>query len=123
MPLLSLNLQPELPVRGERDLRPVRLRVRFDNLGRGLLPGRGLLYSFLTHELIVFILIFWPAYPARPPRSQPVDQSADSYQVIYLPNLGGGSEGDGYRGGGRVIRWVGAAGALTGSTKGVIYRG
>ena len=123
MPLLSLNLQSRFPVRVERDLRSVRLRVRFDNLGRGLLPGRGLLYSFLTHELVVVILIFWPAYPARPPRSQPVDQSADSYQVTYLPHLGGGSEGDGYQGGGSVIHRRGAAVDLTRATKGVSYPG
>lgn len=123
MPLLSLNLQSQLPVRVERDLRSVRLRVRFDNLGRGLLPGRGLVYSFLTHELVVVILIFWPAYPARPPRSQPVARSSDSYQVTYLPNHGGGSEGDGYQGGGSVIYRRGAAVDLTRATKGVSYPG
>ena len=62
MSLLSLDLKPRLPVPLRRDLGPIRLRVTFDNLGRGLLPGRGLIYSFLTHELIVITLLFWPAY-------------------------------------------------------------
>jgi hypothetical protein len=124
MPLLSLNLKPRLPVRPETDLRPIRLRVRFDNLGRGLLPGRGLVYSFLTHELIVAILLFWPAIPGRDlPHRQPIDESADSGEVIYLPNLGGGSEGNGYQGGGSLIQRKGAAVDATRATEGFSYPG
>ena len=124
MSLLSLDLKPQLAVPLRRDLGPIRLRVTFDNLGRGLLPGRGLLYSFLAHELIVITLLFWPAYLAsNRPHPQRLEQPIDLNEVIYLPKLGGGSEGNGYSGGGSVIQRRGSAVTPTRASKGFSYPG
>ena len=99
MSLISLDLKPRLKVPLCRDLRPIRLRVRYDNMGRGLLPGRGLVCSFLTHASVVALLLFWPIDSYRNLQAMPVIEQTTS-EVIYLPNLGGGSEGHGHRGDG-----------------------
>ena len=98
MSLISLDLKPKLTVPLCRDLRPIRLRVRYDNMGRGLLPGRGLVCSFLTHASVVALLLLWPIDSYRNLQAMPVIEQTS--EVIYLPNLGGGSEGRGHRGDG-----------------------
>lgn len=99
MSLISLDLKPKMTVPLYQDRRPIRLRVRYDNMGRGLLPGRGLVCSFLTHAWVVAVLLFWPIDSYRNLQAMPAIEQTTS-EVIYLPNLGGGSEGHGHRGDG-----------------------
>jgi hypothetical protein len=58
----------------------------------GLFPGRGLLYSFLAHEIAVFaLLLFWPVTPPRP-SIDPVKHwqlTMIPKEALYLPDLGG----------------------------------
>ena len=102
MPLLSL----EDEVRSEiahvlEGSRPVLFRFSFEEVKAGHRPGWPLAYSFILHELAVFAIVlfsivasrFHPIKDAESLKLNPTDQ------VIYLPVLGGGSEGNGHEGG------------------------
>ena len=127
MPLLALGLEtrPDSVPRSEGV--PIRLRVRFDNVGRGLFPGRGLLCSFVLHGIAAFLLVLAPAYlGAIFPASHPLEPEADTNDttsVTYLPRLGGGSEGNGKPGGGPVVRRKGSDTEPAGGNRGVSYPG
>ena len=64
-------------------------------ISRGVLPGRGLVYSILLHVLLAWYLVVWsPALQA--PVSAPSHQwdltvIPNDRDVLYLPRLGGGS--------------------------------
>src|SRR5713101_4529351 len=61
----------------------------------GYLPARGLLYSVIAHELILFglFLVFTYGLPAlHPAKLVPVAKTQD--HTIYLPEVGGGSQGE-----------------------------
>ncbi len=98
MSLLSLELNPPPPVEAPppplpSSSRPLRLTC---NTSRGWIPGRGLLFSFLVHEIAIVALTFYPA--ASPPRQRvwrekQWDAVLLPKDVLYLPQLGGGSEG------------------------------
>jgi hypothetical protein len=67
------------------------------NLSRGRVPGRGLLYSFLFHEIAMFLLLLHPGYRAVPTKQfRPVDQplfiDAELLKDL-LPPVGGGKKG------------------------------
>jgi hypothetical protein len=67
----------------------------------GYLPMRGLLYSTIGHEIALFglFLLFHYGLPSlRPQRLLAHNNSQD--HVLYLPELGGGSEGQKTTGGG-----------------------
>src|SRR5579864_8479037 len=67
----------------------------------GYVPTRGLLYSVIGHELALFALFLLVHYgfpSLRPQRLVAHDNSQD--HVLYLPELGGGSEGEKTPGGG-----------------------
>jgi hypothetical protein len=95
MPLLSLNLQPptapETPASSE-------FLLNSTSVSLGLLPGRGLLYSLLFHEIAILVLLFSPAIRSSSHDSAPPKQwelTMIPKDVLYLPQLGGGSEGSG----------------------------
>jgi hypothetical protein len=69
----------------------------------GYLPGRGLLYSIIGHEVLMFGLFLFITYGLPAFRGQTLivgSQSAQSH-LIYLPEVGGGKEGQKSPGGGR----------------------
>jgi hypothetical protein len=69
----------------------------------GYLPGRGLLYSIIGHEVAMFGLFLFITYGLPAFRGQTLivgSQSAQS-RLIYLPEVGGGTEGQKSPGGGR----------------------
>jgi outer membrane biosynthesis protein TonB len=68
----------------------------------GYFPGRGLLYSAIGHELALFglFLIFTYGFPALRSQKLVVRMNTQDH-VIYLPELGGGSEGEKSPGGGQ----------------------
>jgi len=101
MELLSLDLQR--PVDRPRDDVPSaqgtdRLQKSAE-VSLGLLPGRGLLYSLLFHGVAIVALLFWPITHSSPQDSAPAKQwelTMIPKDVLYLPQLGGGTEGSGW---------------------------
>src|SRR5579863_10129547 len=67
------------------------------DLTRGRFPARGLLYSFLFHEIAVFLLLLSPSYiiertkEYRPVNNEPLFIDAEVLKQ-YLPSVGGGKE-------------------------------
>ena len=74
MPLLALDLEPR-PVSAPRSAGgpPIRLRVRFDNLGRGLFPLQGT-FRFARVAWIVALLLVPGADASRRSLSRPPTQ-------------------------------------------------
>ncbi len=129
MPLLSLDLEkpPAIPPPQEKP-RAVTFTVTYKNVSQGSWPGRGLLYSSLIHEIAIFALILGPALlrPVATPLPavdfQMLDLSATK-EVLYLPQLGGGSKGGGHAGGRSGPARHGSPGTPARGSKGFSYLG
>src|SRR5436309_7970557 len=102
MPLLSLVDEVRSEIAHILDpSRPVFFRFSFEEVKAGHRPGWPLAYSFILHELAIVAIVllsivasgFHPIQEAESFRLNPTDH------VIYLPVLGGGSEGNGHEGG------------------------
>ena len=68
----------------------------FASFGSGYLPGKGLLYSIISHEVVLFglFLLVTRVLPMlHAPRLIAHDNQQD-HNIVYLPELGGGSEGE-----------------------------
>src|SRR5262245_40487989 len=64
-------------------------------LHRHYRPGRGLLYSFLVHEVVLFglLFLFGPAIvKSQPARVSWIDLKKPL--ILYLPTVGGGEAGE-----------------------------
>src|SRR6266481_5438294 len=95
-----LDAPPKLvPIRGHRAPAPPSFR----EIGCGYRPGRSFGLSVILHQLALLLIVFFSSRYAfvrsvetAPPRVDvlPLDN------VLYLPTLGGGSEGAGKPGGG-----------------------
>jgi hypothetical protein len=103
-------------------------------LSRPYFPARGIPYSILIHALVLSVLILLRvshALPAAQPPSAPkavVIDSAESRVVMFLPLLGGGSQGKGSEGlglpgGGLKARRKGPPAAPAPGRKGLSYPG
>jgi hypothetical protein len=83
------------------------LQLSFPNMNRGLMPRRGLVFSLLTHLLVIGVVLMLPKYFGAATASRTRALEAEDYNpadnAIYLPRLGGGSEGNGHSGGGPLI--------------------
>jgi len=128
MALLSLNIRNRsIPSSRDPANSSSALRLSFPKVDRPLLPGRGIVFSVLAHGLAVGLILFGPIYYSASARVSTKDLEAEEAsaesQVIYLPRLGGGSEGKGYEGGGSIIRRKGSATTPTRSSPGVSYPG
>src|SRR5438128_12315967 len=102
MPLLSLEDEVRSEIAHILDpSRPVFFRFSFEEIKAGHRPGWPLAYSFILHELAIVAIVllsivasrFHPIKDAESLKLNPTDH------VIYLPVLGGGSEGNGHEGG------------------------
>jgi hypothetical protein len=60
---------------------------------RKYIPSRGLLYSFLVHELVFFACFSYSILSL--PKNQLItpDQELHAAELVYLPNVGGGDQG------------------------------
>src|SRR3989442_5740973 len=128
MPLITLDPQidPAVPASPEPQIAPVQLT--FTEVGHGYRPGRGLLYSGIAHEIAVFSIFFLSfsyryVHHPRPAELTQVIDLSNPKQVIYLPTLGGGSEGNGQAGGGPEGSPKGSSAAPAHSSKGLSYTG
>ena len=78
--------------------------LTFPDVSHGYIPGRGLFFSAIFHELIVaaILLLTFTLSRTHLPESRSfndVIKLSEAKGVIYLPVLGGGGEGNGHAGG------------------------
>jgi hypothetical protein len=132
MPLVSLEIEelaeifPELEE--PRPHRPAPLRLTFPDLSQSYLPGRGLFYSSLIHELLLVavVLLTFQFHRTLLPRQRLLTHMidlGDAAKITYLPTLGGGEEGNGRPGGSPGISHRSSAPAHSQSSKGIAYPG
>jgi hypothetical protein len=98
MPLLSIKREdpPIVRLAPPPDRPQYPFQLSSTNVNMGHVPGRGLIYSILLHSVILAGL-FSPAFPRTNFSNMPPKQwelTMIPKDKIYLPILGGGSEGD-----------------------------
>src|SRR5437764_6066736 len=98
MTLISLNLLEPAPRYPLKRWAGAPCGIPFLNLSKGRWPARGLLYSFLVHEVAIFSLFLLPAYsgfrkpePMVEARLFAIDLNT-SAKLVYFPSLS--SEGE-----------------------------
>jgi hypothetical protein len=102
--------------------------LTFPDLSRGYVPVEGLVVSVMVHELVVIVafllLSFTLRYSLPGPRAfNRKIRLSDAKGVIYLPVLGGGSEGNGPAGGSSAIASKASSPTPSRSSKGRAYPG
>src|ERR1700684_4265798 len=101
MPLLSIKPEEppieRLPMPPPLDFPKYPFQRSSTNVNMGHVPGRGLIYSAMLHCLLLTGL-FLPVFPAATTVFSPPPKQWELTMIpedkIYLPTLGGGSEGD-----------------------------
>src|SRR5712691_6931814 len=80
---------------------PIQFRLTLAEVRYGYRLGWSFAGSFIFHEVVIFCLFFLSVTISRvrPAESVQVIDLNDRTQVIYLPVLGGGAEGNGHPGG------------------------
>src|SRR5581483_5375562 len=120
-PSQRISVATEVPARPTKvaDATPTFSTFKF-----GYLPGRGLLYSIIGHEVAMFGLFLLITYGLPALRSQTLIVGSQSVQshLIYLPEVGGGAEGQKSPGGGR-SKPQQASAAPARASKGLAYPG
>jgi hypothetical protein len=125
MALLALNIHHKYDRSGTRLAFPP-LRLSFPKINRASFPAQALVFSLVAHVSLMGWVLFGPSLlgdSTPPQRQETTKELASSDQVIYLPRLGGGSEGSGYAGGGSLIRRKGSPVPPAHGTQGVSYPG
>jgi hypothetical protein len=122
--VLEELLKPSLVRRDSPALPTPALR----EIGYGYCPGRSLGLSIIFHLLALLLIVISSsrlvhiraaAAQIMPPRIEPVHLD----EAIYLPALGGGSEGAGQRGGGSGVAQEASSGLRARSRRGFAYPG
>jgi TonB family protein len=116
MPLLSLNLQRHAPAPQNR---ATEFAFHSAEVSQRLLPGWGLFCSSLLHAALVSGIVSWATlFPSRielaPKHWELTMLSKD---VLYLPQLGGGSPGGGSGGGDKRVTQAVRKGSLAARRK------
>ena len=100
--------------------------LSFREIGYGYRSGRSFGYSVLLHQLVLLVIVFSSHYAlvrnveAVPPRLETAEPVG---KVLYLPTLGGGSEGAGKQGGGSGSEPELSKGVRARSRRGFAYPG
>ena len=121
--LLELLYSPPSPQFPPKKSRP-DVAFTYREINQGYRPGRGLGLSFLFHLGILAILVasrsawIYSDRVAVEPPQHPVLST-----MLYLPTLGGGSEGDGHAGGGEGHTPKISSGLRSRSRRGFAYPG
>ena len=103
------------------ELRTVRPTWTFTEVATGAVPGRGLSFSVVLHGVAVLVIVMISNSALMRPRSlvvTPLRAPNSQESVLYLPVLGGGSEGGGQIGGGS-----GEAGKMSSGLRAKSHRG
>jgi hypothetical protein len=98
--LIVNGLLASLPVPATQ---PALLPLSFREIGHGYRTGRSFAYSVVLHHLVLFIIVFFNHHTFLTPVmivSPQLDKAVRIDTALYLPLLGGGSEGTGTQGGG-----------------------
>lgn len=92
---MGLGKRPRLPL----GVKP--LKADLTEVTQGATPGRGLLYSFLLHEVAIFAILLVPMRYRQERKFYEVERwlRADTKLTYMLPKIGGGREGGGRPGG------------------------
>ena len=95
--VLGLGRRPPLPA----GIKVSPADGKYGDVTRGRLPSRGLLYSFLVHEIAIFAMLFAPARFRPERRFHEIERwlPVDAKLTYSLPAIGGGHEGGGRPGG------------------------
>ncbi len=97
MPLLSLDLNKPSRSRAPAKLPSSgRYLLQTYSNSRRWFPRRGFLFSLLVHEIAIVALMFFSPSSSPSPRvwrEKQWDTTMIPKDVLYLPQLGGGSEG------------------------------
>ncbi|HKW17731.1 MAG TPA: hypothetical protein VJO35_09510 [Terriglobales bacterium] len=111
--------QVSAPPQIQRDPIPSFATFKF-----GELPGRGLLYSFIGHEVAMFAMFLLITYIIPNIREQRLIVGSLNPQdhIVYLPDVGGGTEGAKSAGGGE-SKPLQASAAPARASKGFAYPG
>jgi hypothetical protein len=108
--------------RNDRDL----FVPAFREVGFGYRPGRSFGFSVIFHHLALFLILFFSTHYdyIRPDKVSPARfEPLPSEKVIYLPMLGGGSEGAGQPGGGSGTPAEASSGVRARGRRGFAYPG
>ena len=99
----------------------------FREIGCGYRSGRSLGFSVILHQIVLLAVVFFPSHyilvrsvEAVPPR---LDRVVPIDKTLYLPTLGGGSEGAGKTGGGAGSEEELSSGVRARSQRGFAYPG
>lgn len=97
---------------------------KFATFKFGYLPGRGLLYSIIGHEAAMFALFLFISYilPSFQGQKLIVGSLSSQDHIIYLPEVGGGEQGQKSPGGG-ISKPQQASAAPARASKGFAYPG
>lgn len=102
--------------------------LTFPDVSHGYLPGRGLIFSAVAHELVIVVIFLLSFQLSRThlPASRSFNDTiklSDATGVIYLPVLGGGGEGSGRKGGSPGVSSKESSPAPSRSSKGLAFPG
>ena len=124
MALLALNIRRSYDHSGTR-LPAAPLRLSFPRVNRASFPAQALISSAIAHAVVIGWILFGPSLfgTSAPSRTLVAQDLSSTDHVIYLPRLGGGSEGNGHAGGGSLVRRKGSAIAPAHGTPGMSYPG
>lgn len=130
MSLLSLDPQTPPEFLPSQQVEPAQepVGLTFAEVGYGHRPGRGLLYSVIAHEIAFFSIFFLSlsyryVHEHHPAELTQVIDLSNPKQIIYLPLLGGGSEGNGHPGGAPGVPRKASSAAPATNNKGLSYPG
>jgi len=97
MPLTLFDTENETPSVAAAESDTPLFTSACTDVSRRSMPGRGLLYSFLFHEIVIFWLLTHPAVPQIKERRFHLVEPLfmDSEVLKELPAVGGGESGRG----------------------------
>ena len=105
---------------------PAPLPLSFGEIGYGYRTGQSFWYSVLLHQLVLIVIVLFSRYTFLHSVTfvaPQLDKAIPVKQAIYLPVLGGGSEGIGKQGGGSGSERELSSGVRARSRRGFAYPG
>ena len=105
---------------------PAPLPLSFREIGYGYRTGESFWYSVILHQLVLIVIVLFSRYTFLHSVTfvaPQLDKAIPVTQAIYLPGLGGGSEGTGKQGGGSGSQRELSSGVRARGRRGFAYPG